>query len=149
MNFKPIKTCSKELENKIIIYFLKSKPYEFCEQSSRNLAILKIKEYIDFLFSNCQVFVCEENDKISLFAALTVKEDTAIIDFCFGDEIKMKTYFAEFRKLFKQEHPEILGFYSELTRKHKLKSYLKYIKRHLKGSEINIDNNGKITVYWR
>jgi len=117
MNFKPIKTYSKELESEIINYCLKSKPYEFCELPSRNLAILKIKEYIAFLFSNCEIFICEEDGKINFFIALTIKEEGVVIDFCFGDEIKMKTCFAEFRRLFKRQHPQILGFYSEVTRK--------------------------------
>ena len=148
MYFKPIKIPNSNLTNKIIAFCLKSKPYSFCETSSRSAALFKTKEYIDFLFDNCEVYLSEQDGKINLFIAVSRHEKSLIIDFIFGDGPKTMDYLREFREFFVKENPEITGFFTQITRKHKLQALLSFVRRYDKTAQINIDNSGKIEVYW-
>jgi hypothetical protein len=147
MEFKLIKECYPNLEKKIIDFCLHSKPYPFCENKSRQLSLFKIKEYISFLFGTSEIYILEQNENLFLFVAMSKKEETAIVDFIFGQPNKIIPSFKEFRLFFKHKNPEITLFFSEVTRKHNLKGYLRFIEKTDLEAKIKLDNQ-KICVLW-
>jgi hypothetical protein len=76
MNFTLIKALDESMEKKMISFFLKSKPYDFCCLPSRQLSVIKIKEYIRHLFANSQIYT-----STNFFIALSVENETATIEF--------------------------------------------------------------------
>ncbi len=147
VQFKQLKTCQKELRSQLITFFLRSKPYEFCEVSSRQIRLLKINEYIDFLFENSSVYSLEENGKLCFFIAITCKGDRAIIDFAFGEPKTIIRHFKQFRLFFTEKNNQIKTFVSEVTRRHRLDGYLKFLKKNDPEMTLLLDNK-RIHVLW-
>lgn len=127
-------------------YCLKSKPYEFCNLASRRLSIFKIKEYISFLFKNCKVYISRDLGEL-FFIAISLEKEIANLEFIFCSQYKLYNYFPTFRSFFMQKNPEVKFFYAEITRKHKTKKLLSFIKKNDKVAIINLDND-KICVLW-
>lgn len=142
MNFTLIKQIDEALERKIIAYFLQSKPYSFCHLPSRFLSVMKIKEYVQFLLDNCSVYVGRD-----FFIALTIKKETAIVEFLFGSAFTIVNSFKQFRIQFKQKNPEVNVFFSEIQRIYKRDKLIKMIKQRDENAEIKLDNQ-KICVLW-
>jgi hypothetical protein len=152
MNFKLIKEPTEELFVIFKKYFLKSKPLDFCELASMQLRCLKIEEYFKDLFLYYDCFIAFKNDNIVCFFSIEKKHDAASIVIAFGlhDEITFKEiseYFINFREFYKKLNPEVRIFKGEINRAHKLNSYLKFVKRYIKPSKIELDND-KIIVYF-
>jgi hypothetical protein len=141
MNFTLIKTLEENERKKLIKFFLKSKPYPFCELPSMSMSLFKIKEYIDFLLEKCLVYVRED-----FFVAVSFEGEVAIIQFATGKPFKLSSDFEEFRNFLKQTK-QIKQFRSIVQRDYKKQKYLNYLKRRDKNIQIEIDN-GIIYVIW-
>jgi hypothetical protein len=152
MKFKLIKEPTEELFNIFKAYFLKSKPFDFCELPSMQMKIFKIKEYFDNLFNFCDCFIVSEEDEIVGFIACEKQKDIGVIVIAIGLHFKItfkqiSQYFADFRKFYKEQNPQIKIFIGEIYRTHKPDSYLKFIKRYMKPSKIDLDGE-RIMVYF-
>lgn len=142
MNFTLIKELSKKQEKKIIDYFLQSKPYDFCSLPSYSLRRFKIKEYIDFLLEQTDVYLLED-----FFVSVTKKNNQAIVQFIYGQPFSVVQNFKLFREDFLKQNKEVNIFYTEILRKHKKNSLIKFIERRDKDAKIKLDND-KICVLW-
>lgn len=152
MKFKLIKTPTEELFNIFKSYCLKSKPFDFCQIPSMQIRIFKIKEYFDNLFLHCDCFIVFENDEIVGFIAIEKENEVGVIIIAIGLYFKItfrqiSQYFANFRKFYKEQNPQIKIFIGEIYRTYKANSYLKFIKRYMKPSKIDLDNE-RIMVYF-
>jgi hypothetical protein len=142
MNFTLIKTLEQSERKNLVNFFLKSKPYPFCQMPSMSLSIFKIKEYIDFLLENCYVYIRKD-----FFVAISLENETAIVQFVIGLPFKVISDFEEFRAFLKNKNKKITKFYTEIQREHKKEKLLRLIKQRDKNAEINLDNQ-KICVLW-
>jgi hypothetical protein len=142
MNFTLIKELDKNLETKIINFFLKSKPYDFCCLPSRNLSVIKIREYIRHLFEHSVIYISK-----NFFIALSVENETATIEFLFGSPFEVIGEFKKFRSFFHQINPQVKNYFSEIQRKHKRQHLIKMIQRRDETAKIKLDNH-KICVLW-
>jgi hypothetical protein len=142
MNFTLIKSLKSCQEKQIISFFLKSKPYSFCSLPSHSLCVFKIKEYLNFLLENCEVYIGK-----NFFVAISIETDIAIVEFVYGSPFNVIRDFEKFRKWFKSKNNQVTHFYTEIQRKHKRKSFLKFIENRDKNAEIKLDNE-KICVLW-
>jgi hypothetical protein len=152
MKFKLINEPTEELFNIFKSYCLKSKPFDFCELPSMQMRIFKIKEYFDNLFENCEVYTAEENGKILGFGGFKPLGGNVSADFVvgFNDVLTFKEIskaFADFREFYKQQNPQVKTFSGEIYRTYKADSYLKFIKRYMKPSKIDLDGE-RIMVYF-
>lgn len=147
MTFQRIKELDALLEQDFINFCLKSKPYDFCCMHSRNMSVHKIKEYMLFLFKECEMYTLKRNDKIQFFVAVSKKDDEAFVEFAFGQPFSVISDFKSFRRFYSEINQKAMKFSGKITRKHKLKSYLKFLKQ--KDSEIQIIlDNQEIAVLW-
>jgi len=152
MKFKLIKEPTEELFNLFKIYCLKSKPFDFCELPSMQMRIFKIREYFNNLFENCEVYTAEKNGKILGFGGFRPLGENVSADFVvgFNDILTFKEIskaFADFREFYKKQNPQIKTFSGEIYRTYKVDSYLKFIKRYMKPSKIDLDGE-RIMVYF-
>lgn len=152
MKFKLIKEPSEELFNLFKLYCLESKPFDFCELPSMQMRIFKIKEYFNNLFKNCDCFLVFKDDQIVGFIVIEKENEVGEIIIAIGFHAKISfkqisQYFADFRKFYKEQNPQIKIFIGEIYRTHKSDSYLKFIKRYMKPSKIDLDNE-RIMVYF-
>lgn len=152
MKFKLIKEPTEELFDIFKSYCLKSKPFDFCELASMQMRILKIKEYFDNLFLSCECFIVLDNNEIIGFIVIEKENEIASIIIAIGLHLKItfqqiSQYFADFRKFYKEQNPQIKTFSGQIYRTYKADSYLKFIKRYMKPSKINLDNE-RIMVYF-
>jgi hypothetical protein len=116
------------------------------------MRIFKIKEYFNNLFKNCDCFIVFEDDQIVGFIVIEKENEVGeiIIAIGFRPRITFKQisqYFADFRKFYKQQNPQIKIFIGGIYRIHKANSYLKFIKRYMKPSKIDLDNE-HILIYF-
>jgi hypothetical protein len=142
MNFTLIKALDESMENKMISFFLKSKPYDFCCLPSRQLSVIKIKEYIRHLFTNSQIYT-----STNFFIALSVENETATIEFLFGSPFQIVGEFKKFRSFFGQINPKVKIYFSEIHRKHKRQNLIRMIQKRDSEAKIILDNQ-KICVLW-
>jgi hypothetical protein len=152
MKFKLIKEPTEELFNIFKSYCLKSKPFDFCELPSMQMRIFKIREYFNNLFENCEIYIAEENGKILGFGGFRQEGDSVSADFVvgFNNFLSLKEIskmFFNFRSFYKKQNPHIKTFTGEVYRTYKVDSYLKFIKRYMGVSRIDLDKN-PIMVYF-
>jgi hypothetical protein len=152
MKFKLIKEPTEELFDIFKLYCLKSKPFDFCELPSMQIRIFKIREYFDNLFETCEVYTAEENEKILGFGGFRPVGQNVNADFVVGfNNIltfkQISKAFASFREFYKKQNPQIKTFSGEIYRTHKADSYLKFIKRYMEPSKIDLDGE-RIMVYF-
>jgi hypothetical protein len=142
MNFTLIKELPEAEKKNLIRFFLKSKPYPFCQMPSMFLALFKIKEYIDFLFDNFSIYVRKD-----FFIAISVEKEKAIVQFVKGSSFNGISDFEEFRAFFCAQNKNVKVFYTEIQRDYKKQKLIRFIKRRDKNAKINLDND-KICVLW-
>lgn len=147
MHFQRIKETDKTIENMFINYCIDSKPYDFCHLPSRSMSIFKIKEYMEFLFNTCEVYLGMIDNQIKIFIAVERKDNATIIQFVFGTPFGFMSNVAMFRRFYKKVNPEIQKFSAQIMRKHKLDSFLKFITKKDPEMQINLDKQ-EITVLW-
>jgi hypothetical protein len=152
MNFKLIKEPTEELFLLFKKYCLTSKPLSFCESASMQMRLFKIKDYFNNLFINYNCFIALEKNEIIGFFSIDKKNNiaTIIIAIGFHDKItfkKMAEVFISFRDFYKKLNPEIEIFNGEVNRTYKFDTYLKFIKRYMKPSKIDLDGE-RIMVYF-
>ena len=152
MKFKLIKQPTEELFDIFKSYCLKSKPFDFCELPSMQARLIKIKEYFNNLFKNCDCFLVFKDDQIVGFIVIEKENEVGEIIIAIGFYAKISfkqisQYFADFRKFYKEQNPQIKTFSGEIYRTYKADSYLKFIKRYMKPSRINLDKE-RIMIYF-
>lgn len=152
MKFKLIKEADSELFDIFKSYCLKSKPFDFCELPSMQMRLLKIKEYFNNLFSYNDCFAVFQNNEIVGFICIEKQNEIGVITIAIGLHTKItfsqiSQYLSDFRKFYKQQNPEIKTFSGEIHRTFKADSYLKFIKRYMKPSKIDLDKD-HIMVYF-
>jgi hypothetical protein len=152
MKFKLIKQPNDELFDVFKVYCLKSKPFDFCQFPSMKMRLFKIKEYFNSLFDFCDCFEVYGDNEIVGFISIEKQQNVGIIIIAFGINSKItfkqiSKYFADFREFYKKENPEIKIFIGEIYRTYKADSYLKFIKRYMKSSKIDLDGE-RIMVYF-
>ena len=133
-------------------YCLKSKPFDFCEAASMQIRIFKIKEYFNNLFLYNDCFLVFKNNEIVGLICIEKQNETGVITIAIGLYTKItfrqiSQYLADFRKFYKQQNPEIKTFSGEIYRTYKPDSYLKFIKKYMKPSRIDLDKE-RIMVYF-
>lgn len=147
MQFQRINQATDEIREKFISYCIKSKPYDFCHLPSRATSIIKIKEYIEFLFKICEVYLGTINGEIKLFVAVKRDNQNLEIEFIFGNHFGFLENFKKFRLFFSDSHPEIRTFRAQITRKHKLKYFMNFLSKKDPNIRIILDNQ-EIVVLW-
>ena len=152
MKFKLINEPTEELFNIFKSYCLKSKPFDFCELPSMQMRIFKIKEYFDNLFEGCEIYIAEKNEQVLGFGGFRQENTNVSADFVVGFNniltfSEISKMFADFRKFYKEQNPQIKTFSGEIYRTYKADSYLKFIKRYMKPSKIDLDGE-RIMVYF-
>jgi hypothetical protein len=152
MKFKLIKEPSEELFNLFRSYCLKSKPFDFCELPSMQMRVFKIKEYFNIIFSYNDCFIVLESEEIVGFICIEKQGEVGVVTIAIGLHLKItfkqiSQYFADFRKFYKGQNPQIKTFSGEIYRTYKADSYLKFIKRYMKPSKIDLDGE-RIMVYF-
>jgi hypothetical protein len=147
MEFKRIKNYTENIKQQVIKFCLRSKPYDFCGGASRKLSLLKIEEYINFLLEVCEVFIVEENQSVRFFVAVTKTKQSAILEFVIGHPKTIIPDFEAFRFEFYKRNPQVTKFVSEITRKHKIKGFVRFIEKNDPNAIFNLDNQ-KISVSW-
>ncbi len=147
MQFQRIKQPTKQIEDMFLSYCLISKPYDFCHMPSRHMSILKIKEYMRFLFEKFEVYIGIQNQQIKLLVAIATREIEAVVEFIFGSPFGFMDNFACFRSFYQKVNPEIKKFSAHIARKHKLKSFLNFITKKDPQMQIILDKQ-EIAVLW-
>lgn len=152
MKFKLIKEPNQEIFEIFKSYCLKSKPFDFCTVPSMQTRLFKIKEYFNNLFSHNDCFLALEDDEIVGFICIEQVGQSANITIAVGlyPKITFKQisqYFFNFRKFYKQQNSHIKTFIGEIYRTHKKDSYLKFIKKYMGVSRINLDKE-RIIIYF-
>ena len=147
MQFQRINQATDKITDKFISYCLKSKPYDFCNLPSRVISIIKIKEYIKFLFQICEVYLGTINGEIKLFVAVKRDNQNLEIEFIFGDHFGFLENFKKFRFFYHELHPEIRTFRAQITRKHKLKHFMNFLSKKDPNIQIILDKQ-EIVVLW-
>jgi hypothetical protein len=152
MKFKLIKEPNEELFNLFRSFCLKSKPLDFCELPSMQMRLIKIKQYFNNIFFEKDCVIGLENDEIVGFFCIKKRNEIAGIVIAFGLHPKItfnkiSKMFTDFRKFYKQENPEIKSFVGEVVRNYKKDSYLKFLKKYVKPSRIDLDKD-PIMVYF-
>jgi len=147
MQFQRINQATDKITDKFISYCLKSKPYDFCHLPSRTASIIKIKEYIEFLFQICEVYLGMIDDQIKLFVAVRRDNQNLEIEFIFGDHFGFLENFKKFRLFFSDSYPEIRTFRAQITRKYKLKHFMNFLSKKDPNIQIILDNQ-EIVVLW-
>ena len=152
MKFKPIKEPTEEFFNIFKSYCLESKPFNFCELPSMQIRLIKIKQYFNSVFSYSDCIVALKNDEIVGFFCIEKQNEIGIIVIGVGLYPKITfpeiaEMFSDFRKFYKQQNPEIKSFIGEIVRNHKKESYLKFLKKYIKPSKIDLDKD-PIIVYF-
>jgi hypothetical protein len=152
MKFKLINEPTEELFSIFKSFCLKSKPFDSCELPSMQMRLFKIKEYFNsvFLYSDC--IIALKNDEIVGFFCIEKRNEIGIIVIGVGLYPKITfpeiaEMFSDFRKFYKQQNPEIKSFIGEIVRNHKKESYLKFLKKYIKPSKIDLDKD-PIIVYF-
>lgn len=151
MEFKLIQQKSPEIEKLIFDYCLLSKPYYFCQNKSKQLSAMKIKEYIDYLFNTATIYVAREKGEFFLFLALSFSLNAVCVEFIFGNSEKPQksmNAFKEFRRKFFIKNPHCEAFVSAIHRKYKVDKYVKFVKRYDKDAKIELDKNNELMIYW-
>lgn len=130
-------------------FCISSKPYDFCIRGSRSLRQRKIKEIFEE-FSTREIYKAEENDKVIGFVFLEIEEHCLDVNFLFGvrknftSKKLIKAAHVIFDLALKNHNKNYLK--SEIRRKHKVKSYKKWIERYDKRAIIF--NDPPNTVVW-
>jgi len=152
MKFKLIKQPTEELFDIFKSYCLKSKPFDFCELPSMQARLIKIKKYFNemFLYDDC--YIALKNDEIVSFYCIEKRDDIAEIIIAVGlypkiTFLEISKIFAEFRVFYKKQNPQIKTFKGEIYRSYKADSYLKFIKKYMGISRIDLDKE-HIVVYF-
>jgi len=152
MKFKLIKEPSEELFNLFKSYCLKSKPFDFCESPSMQMRVLKIREYFNVIFSYNDCFLVLESEEIIGFICIEKQGEVGVITIAIGLHPKItfkqiSQYFTDFRRFYKEQNQQIKIFSGEIYRAYKAGSYLKFIKRYMKPSRIDLDKD-HIMIYF-
>lgn len=152
MKFKLIKEPTQELFDIFKFYCLKSKPFDFCAFPSMQTRLFKIREYFNNLFSYNDCFIVLEDGEIVGFICIEQVEEAGNITIAIGLHSKItfkqiSKYFSDFRKFYRQQNPHIKTFIGEVYRTHKKDSYLKFIKKYMGISRIDLDKE-RIVVYF-
>lgn len=147
MQFQRINYPDKQIESMFVSYCLKSKPYDFCNMPSRSMSVFKIKEYMNFLFKMCKIYLGTFQGQIKLFIAISEIKDEANIEFVFGNPFGFMKNLEYFRKFYQDVNPKIQTFSAQIKRKHKLNSFLKFIQTKDQNMQIFLDKQ-EIVVLW-
>lgn len=131
-------------------FFITSQPYDLGNIRSPRLKRKKIEDLFSFYCKDCYVYVVEENQKIKCAVFLKDQESFFDVTFIFG----VRKHFTStdlinsahciFDKALKDHNKNYLK--SEIRRKHKVKSYKKWIERYDKRAIIF--NDPPNTVVW-
>ena len=131
-------------------FFITSQPYDLGNIRSPRLKRKKIEDLFSFYCKDCHVYVAEEDQNIKCAAFLKEQESFFDVTFIFG----VRKHFTStdlinsahriFDKALKDHNKNYLK--SEIRRKHKVKSYKKWIERYDKRAIIF--NDPPNTVVW-
>jgi hypothetical protein len=130
-----------------IDYCIRSKPYDFCHMPSRQMTIMKIKEYMQFLFETCEVYLGISKSQIKIFIAVSKQGDKVNVEFIFGNPFGFMKNFSHFRDFYKNVNQEIQTFEAQIKRKYKLNTFLKFIQAKDSKMKIILDKQ-EIAVLW-
>jgi hypothetical protein len=145
MNFQQLKNDNQMIASAVIDYCIRSKPYDFCSIKSQSLKMIQIKKYYEFLLTECDIFYCSHNNKVTFFVALSQREAHIEIQFIFSGPFDLVKNFRAFREFYWNKFDHNKPFVGEVRRHYKLKTYLNYIKKRDKNVKFSLDN-GKILV---
>lgn len=147
MQFQRINKPNPDIQKMFVEFCLMSKPYDFCHMPSRILSLNKIKEYMMFLFDTCEIYLGTLDRQIKLFVAVCKNNQNVAIEFIFGTPFGFMKNLKQFRKFYSNVNKEIRTFSAQIKRKHKLKSFLKFIEAKDSEMKIFLDKQ-EIAVLW-
>jgi hypothetical protein len=154
MKIKQLIQFDEKLNKEFYDFCCKSQPYDFCSIKSRLLRNIKIQEYLNVLYSSCEIYYAEiDNERIATCFFLK-QNDHISLEFIFGNFNKYNSvesinathlifkFFLE-----KSNHTKIISI---IQRKYKKRQFLKWIKKYDKKCEIfeNIDNIEDTQIIW-
>ena len=158
MKIKQLIQFDEKLNKQFHDFCFKSQPYDFCSIKSRSLRNIKIQEYLNVLYSSCEIYCMEDNDEIVGACFFSKQNGDISLEFIFGNfnkynSIELINAAHLIFKLFleKSNHTKIV---SKIQRKHKKREYLRWIKKYDKKCEIiedlvNIEDTQIIWTYER
>lgn len=125
-------------------YFVRSKPYDFCESKSFLLRKHKIKEYLDELTNDSFIYHATIDFKTIGYVVFSQKKDHLVLEFTIGDNsfapaFLIQTFHAIL--LLAQKTFDKQTVKSTIQRKHKRKNFINWIKRYDKICETTESNN--------
>ena len=131
-------------------FFINSEPYDLGNIRSPHLKRIKIGDLFSFYCEECQVYLAEEDGKIKVVAFLTEYPSYLDVSFIFGvsknfrsSDLVVATH-SIFDMALENHNKNYIK--SEIRRKHKVKSYKKWIERYDKRAIIFNDPSN--TVVW-
>jgi len=145
-----LKTPDPRVWDEFWDFFLRSKPYDLDIIRSPHLKRKKIEELFSFYCNTCHVYLAEENSKIKVVAFIAEYPSCLDVTFIFGVSKSfssldlVSTTRAIFDLALKNHNKNYIK--SEIRRKHKVKSYKKWIERYDK--RVIIFNDEKKSVVW-
>jgi hypothetical protein len=134
-----ITTPSGELIEKLHKYFIKSKPFSFCE-SKKSIALrnVNISTYLDELLESEYIYTGTKNEEL-VFVMFGNQRDKTYIDFAVGfwsksPHLLVQIFHASIYELMNETSSDII--YGELNRNFKKSSYIKWLTRYDKKCRI-------------
>ena len=150
MKITQLKEPNDELWQHFWDFFISSKPYDLGGIRSPYLKRKKIQDLYDYYFENCIVYIAKENDKLKTAIFLHEEESFFDVTFIFGvsKNFTSASLISTVHDIFDLALKEYNKNYikSEIRRKHKVKSYKKWIERYDKRAIIF--NDPPNTVVW-
>ena len=144
------KSADPRLWDEFWDFFIRSKPYDLENIHSPHLKRKKIEGLFSFYCDTCHVYVAEENSKIKVVAFIAEYPSCLDVTFLFGisKNFSSSDLIASTHSIFdlalKNHNKNYIK--SEIRRKHKVKSYKKWIERYDK--RVIIFNDEKKSVVW-
>lgn len=149
VEIKRIKSLTPALSDRIEAFFLRSKPYDFCQLRSFEARRGKIREYIRFL-SQCEFIYEATSDGKFMGACFFNKEDGLLMEFLFGEfEHGSKALIGAFYQILDQAMADsgTETVRSIIQRKLKKNIFIKWIEKYDKRCNLTIGE--KLTAEWR
>lgn len=125
-------------------YFVRSKPYDFCESKSVSLRKHKIKEYLEILASDSFIYRATTDFKTVGYVIFSQEKNHLVLEFVIGDNSFAPAFLVQtFHSilLLAQKTFDKQTVKSTIQRKHKRKNFINWIKRYDKICEITESNN--------
>lgn len=144
LKIKQLISADEDFYNYFLAYFVRSKPYDFCESKSASLRKHKIKEYLDILANDSLIYQATIDCKTAVYVVLSEKKDCLTLEFAIGDNsfaprFLIQAFYSTL--LLAQKTFDKSTVKSTIQRQYKRRSFVNWIKRYDKACETTESNN--------